>query len=60
MQNRKRLSFCLLTSTVAVLLALSPHRLSSQQSATIDIDNDDIAGVVTSTKGSRSGRVGHR
>jgi len=55
MRTREWLSSCLLISAVAALLVLSPHRLSSQQSATIQIDNDDIAGVVTSNKGPEAG-----
>jgi hypothetical protein len=55
MKNRQWRSSWLLISVVAGLLALSPHRSSSQQTATIEIDNDDIAGVVTSTKGPEAG-----
>ncbi|HEY1231782.1 MAG TPA: carboxypeptidase-like regulatory domain-containing protein [Candidatus Binatia bacterium] len=55
MKNRQWRSSWFLISVVATLLALSPHRLSSQQTATIEIDNDDIAGVVTSTKGAEGG-----
>ena len=55
MRTREWPSSCLLISAVAALLVLSPHRLSSQQSATIQIDNDDIAGVVTSNKGPEAG-----
>ena len=55
MRTREWPSSCLLISVVAALLVLSPHRLSSQQGATIQIDNDDIAGVVTSNKGPEAG-----
>src|SRR6476661_11221144 len=55
MKNRQWRSFWLLISVVAGLLALSPHRLSSQQTATIEIGNDDIGGVVTSAKGAEAG-----
>src|SRR5574341_2085760 len=40
---------------VAALLAISADRLSSQQSATVQIDNDDIGGIVTSAKGPEAG-----
>jgi hypothetical protein len=55
MNNCKWLSSCFRISAIVALLALSPHRLSSQQSATIPIDSDDIAGVVTSAKGPEAG-----
>ena len=37
------------------LLSSSPVELSSQQSVTVQIDNDDIGGVVTSAKGPEAG-----
>ena len=40
---------------VAVFLAIVPTELSSQQSAAVKIDNDDIGGVVTSSNGPEAG-----
>ena len=40
---------------LAVLLSAYPVQLSSQQSVTVQIDNDDIGGVVTSAKGPEAG-----
>jgi hypothetical protein len=40
---------------VVALLAVWPVRLSSQQTAAVRIDNDDIGGVVTSAKGPEAG-----
>ena len=40
---------------VAAFLAGLSTQLSSQQSATLPIDNDDIGGVVTSVKGPEAG-----
>ena len=40
---------------IVAFLASLPSRLSSQQSAAIRIDNDDIGGVVTSAKGPEAG-----
>jgi hypothetical protein len=52
----KRL-LCLVVAAVgiAVFLASWPSQLSSQQSAAVRIDNDDIGGVVTSAKGPEAG-----
>ena len=40
---------------IAVLLAVWPVRLDSQQNAAVAIDNDDIGGVVTSANGPEAG-----
>ncbi|HMF51163.1 MAG TPA: hypothetical protein VK603_21080, partial [Candidatus Saccharimonadales bacterium] len=40
---------------IAVFLAASAVELSSQQGATVQIDNDDIGGVVASSKGAEAG-----
>src|SRR5262245_48801407 len=40
---------------IAVFLASWPSQLNSQQSTSVSIDNDDIGGVVTSTKGPEAG-----
>ena len=45
----------LLALGLAVLLCAYPVQLSSQQSVTVQIDNDDIGGVVTSAKGPEAG-----
>src|SRR6185436_13665393 len=40
---------------IAVLIAILPGDLSSQQSAAVRVDGDDIGGVVTSDKGPEAG-----
>ena len=45
----------LLALGLAALLCAYPVQLSSQQSVTVQIDNDDIGGVVTSAKGPEAG-----
>jgi len=40
---------------IAAFLASWPSQLSSQQSTSVSIDNDDIGGVVTSAKGPEAG-----
>ncbi|MSP41261.1 MAG: carboxypeptidase regulatory-like domain-containing protein [Deltaproteobacteria bacterium] len=55
MGNSKSLWFGVWAVGAAALLAFSPNQLSSQQSATVSIDNDDIGGVVTSSKGPEAG-----
>jgi hypothetical protein len=40
---------------IAAFLASWPKNLNSQQNVTVAIDNDDIGGVVTSTKGPEAG-----
>ena len=45
----------MLIAGIASVLVLMPSWLSSQQSAAVRIDNDDIGGVVTSTKGPEAG-----
>ena len=54
---RTKLFGCLggLAIAIVVWLAASPVELSSQQSVTVQIDNDDIGGVVTSAKGPEAG-----
>ena len=44
-----------LAIAIVAWLAASPVELSSQQSVTVQIDNDDIGGVVTSAKGPEAG-----
>jgi hypothetical protein len=55
MRQRRITHLVLVAIAIAALLALSADRLSSQQSAGIQIDNDDIGGVVTSAKGLEAG-----
>ena len=45
MRMRKILYLGILAIAIAALLAISADRLSSQQSAGVQIDNDDIGGV---------------
>ncbi|MEO6165041.1 MAG: carboxypeptidase-like regulatory domain-containing protein, partial [Candidatus Binatia bacterium] len=45
----------LLALGLAALLCAYPVQLSSQQSVTVQIDTDDIGGVVTSAKGPEAG-----
>ena len=54
---RTKLFGCLggLAIAIVVWLAALPVELSSQQSVTVQIDNDDIGGVVTSAKGPEAG-----
>ena len=49
-----------LAIAIVAWLAALPVELSSQQSVTVQIDNDDIGGVVTSAQGAGSGCVGDR
>ena len=54
--NRVRLSYLGIAVVFsAVLFAVWPARLSSQQNATVRIDADDIGGVVASAKGPEAG-----
>jgi hypothetical protein len=54
--KRTKVSYvCMLVVGIASVLVSLPSRLSSQQSAAVRIDNDDIGGVVTSAKGPEAG-----
>ncbi len=55
MATKGLLRLGMLVAVIAGLLAISADRLSSQQSAGVQIDNDDIGGVVTSVKGPEAG-----
>ena len=55
MNARTLSSSNLLAVVVIVVLTVSADRLSSQQSAGVQIDNDDIGGVVTSSQGPEAG-----
>ena len=55
MKRTQALSACIVALGIAVFLASWPSQLSSQQSAGVAIDNNDIGGVVTSAKGPEAG-----
>ncbi len=55
MATKGLLRLGMLVAVIAGLLAISADRLSSQQSPGVQIDNDDIGGVVTSVKGPEAG-----
>ena len=55
MRAKRLSSFGLLALGLAALLWAYPVQLSSQQTVTVQIDNDDIGGVVTSAKGPEAG-----
>ena len=55
MRTTKLFYFGLAAIGIAALLASWPGQLSSQQNAAVSIDNDDIGGVVTSSKGPEAG-----
>jgi hypothetical protein len=55
MNRRLRLCELLSACVVAALIVILPGQLSSQQNAFMQIDNDDIGGVVTSAKGPEAG-----
>ena len=55
MKTKRLLSLGVVAVAVGIVLAASAIRLSGQQNAAITIDNDDIAGVVTSANGPEAG-----
>jgi hypothetical protein len=55
MKRARTFFFGLPAIGVVAFLAASATRLSSQQGAAVAIDNDDIGGVVTSSKGPEAG-----
>src|SRR5262245_40756275 len=55
MKMKKFVSFGFLAIGIAVFLSALPVELGSQQNSAVRIDNDDIGGVVTSTKGPEAG-----
>jgi hypothetical protein len=55
MRRTKALYVGMVAVGIAAVLASWPRQLSSQQSAAVRIDNDDIGGVVTSAKGPEAG-----
>ena len=55
MRRTRFFYFGLLAVAIALFSAPPPVGLNAQQNATVRIDNDDIGGVVTSTKGPEAG-----
>ena len=55
MRIKRFVNLGVLAIAIAAFLAVSPVNLSSQQGATVQIDNDDIGGMVTSAKGPEAG-----
>jgi hypothetical protein len=55
MKTKRLLSLGIVAVSIAAFLASWPRQLSSQQDTVVRIDNDDIGGVVTSTKGPEAG-----
>ena len=55
MRMKRLLYVYVATVGIAAFLVSWPSQLSSQQSAGVSIDNDDIGGVVTSAKGPEAG-----
>ena len=55
MRTKRLVYLGVLVAGIAAFLASWPSQLSSQQSTSVSIDNDDIGGVVTSAKGPEAG-----
>src|SRR5712692_5520414 len=55
MKTTKSLFLGAMALGIVVILAAWPVRLDSQQNAAVAINNDDIGGVVSSTKGPEAG-----
>src|SRR5713226_542626 len=55
MKTTKSLFLGAMALGIVVILAAWPVRLDSQQNAAVAIDNDEIGGVVSSTKGPEAG-----
>jgi hypothetical protein len=55
MKTRRTSYLGIVVVCAAMLLTAWPARLSSQQSAAVSIDPDDIGGVVTSANGPEAG-----
>ena len=51
MRIKRFINLGVLAIAIAAFLAVSAVNLSSQQGGTVQIDNDDIGGMVTSAKG---------
>src|SRR6266576_3329820 len=55
MRTKRLVYLGVMAVVIADFLASRPSQLSSQQNTAVRIDNDDIGGVVTSTKGPEAG-----
>ena len=55
MKSKRLVYLGVVVAGIAAFLASWPSQLSSQQGTSVSIDNDDIGGVVTSTKGPEAG-----
>ncbi len=55
MRIKRFINLGVLAIAIAAFLAVSAVNLSSQQGGTVQIDNDDIGGMVTSAKGPEAG-----
>ena len=55
MKTKRLVYLGVVAAGIATFLASWPSQLSSQQGTSVSIDNDDIGGVVTSTKGPEAG-----
>ena len=55
MKTKRLVYLGVVAAGIAAFLASWPSQLSSQQGTSVSIDNDDIGGVVTSTKGPEAG-----
>src|SRR5215510_736232 len=55
MKTKRLVYLGVVATAIAAFLASWPSQLSSQQSTSVAIDNDDIGGVVTSAKGAEAG-----
>ncbi len=55
MKSKRLVYLGIVVAGIAAFLASWPSQLSSQQGTSVSIDNDDIGGVVASTKGPEAG-----
>ena len=55
MRTKRLVYLGVVAAGIAAFLTSWPSQLSSQQGTSVSIDNDDIGGVVTSTKGPEAG-----
>ncbi len=60
MRIKRFVNLGVLAIAIAAFLAVSAVNLSSQQGATVQIDNDDIGGMVDERQRPGSGRLGDR
>src|SRR4030095_5164322 len=55
MMTKRLVCLGIVAAGIAAFLASWPSQLSSQQSTSVSIDNDDIGGVLPSTRGPEAG-----